>query len=319
MVKTKTVARWRGAVLALTGLVASAFALGVNAAPAEAQRNRAPAPAKVLDLSTPEGAMIANRRIWCTMTDNQPVYWFWRGEVYSRRQGEADRLLFKVEGLNTRTCATMNDPAKGGAYVRSTSREVLLYLDPQNGQVLSKWTNPWTNEAVDVLHIANDPVNGDFSTRRRDGSPARWTGTTIGASWFQTNTIPLFYKNPLAGDYQDEVGGKYHATEMFNFMGDIENLTDLSLNSADAKVGWVRLSDWLPWMKMGDREGMLYFHTAGRKLLNWDEVSPLMRAEVEKNYPDYRSPPPVTDTRPNETSWTYFEKVRKGQITAPKR
>lgn len=263
--------------------------------------------------------MMASRRIWCTMTDNEPVYWSWRGDAYSRRQGEPDKLLFRVEGLNTRTCAAMNDPAKGGAYVRSVSREILLYLDPQTGQVLNKWTNPWTNESVDVMHIANDPVNGDFTTKTRSGQPNLWRGTTIGTSWFLTSTVPLFYTNPLAGAYQDEVGGKYHATEMFNFMGETANLLDLRKNSADVQIGWVRITDWLPWMRMGDRDGMIYFHTAGRKVLNWDEVSPLMRDEVARNYPEYRTPPPITDARPNETSWTYYLKVKKGEITLPKR
>jgi hypothetical protein len=304
---------------------ATVEAAPVEAAPVEAATKESVTPAlaatgrRELDLSTPLGVVQANRRIWCTMTDNQPVYWFWRGDVYSRRQGEPDKLLFKVEGLNTRTCATMNDPAKGGQFVRSTSREILLYLDPTTGEVLKTWNNPWTGDSVDVLHVANDPVNGEFTQRTRAGQPATWRGSTIGASWFLTTTIPLFYANPLAGAFQDEVGGKYHATEMFNFMGEKSNLVDLRLNSADATVSWARISDWLPWMKMGDREGMLYFHTGGRKLLDWNDVSPLMRAEVERHYPEYRTPPPIADARPNETSWTYYLKVQKGEITPPKR
>ena len=39
-------------------------------------------------------------------------------------------------------------------------------------------------------------------------------------------TVPLFYHNVLQGDYQRYVGGAYHATEMFNFSGPLENLTD---------------------------------------------------------------------------------------------
>ena len=29
--------------------------------------------------------------------------------------------------------------------------------------------------------------------------------------------VPLFYTNPLAGDYQDFVGNNYHAMEIFDF------------------------------------------------------------------------------------------------------
>lgn len=271
-----------------------------------------------IDLSTPEGAVLGMRKVWCTTTDGETSIWFWKGEVFSRKVGEADKKLFNVEGINVRTCGKISDPQRGEG-VRTVSREILLYLDPKTNQVLSKWNNPWTGEAVDVIHVANDPVNGEFWSKNKDGTPFQWRGTTVGDQWFMTNTIPLFYKNPLGSAYEAEVGGTYHATEMFNFMGDTDDLVDPKNKTARVKVGWVRISDWLPWMKMGSREGMLYFHTAGRKVDSWDDLSPTMKAEVAKNYPTYRNPPPLDDKRPNETSWTYYKKIKEGVITPPKR
>jgi hypothetical protein len=294
-------------------LLGAALALGA-ALPAEAQSRRGQA----IDLATSEGALKAMRRLWCTETDGEPVYWFWQGEAYSRRQGERDRHLFDVQGLNVRTCAAATDPQRGEGF-RSVSRELLIYLDPQTGQPLATWTNPWSNETVDVLHVANDPVNGEFYVRNRDGSPLQWSGQQVAGRWFMTTTVPLFYPNPLAGDYQAEIGGTYHATEMFNFMGDVANLTGPRTSSADVYVGWVRMSSWLPWMKMGGRDGVIYFHTAGRKLMRWEDVSPLMREEVARYYPTYRNPPPTDDRRPNVTSWSYFRAVREGREQVPDR
>ena len=37
---------------------------------------------------------------------------------------------------------------------------------------------------------------------------------------------PLFYTNPLAGEYQDYVGGNYHAMEIFNFFMDASDMLD---------------------------------------------------------------------------------------------
>lgn len=270
------------------------------------------------DLATPEGVLGAQRRIWCTETDGEPVYWSFTGEAYSRRQGEKDQLLFKVYGYNTRTCGKVNDPQKGAGF-RSVSRELLILVDPKTGKPLSKWTNPWSGETVDVLHVANDPVSGDFFLKGRDGQPIKWTAQTLGDHWFLTSTVPLFYPNPLGGDYQAEVGGTYHATEMFNFMGDLKTLTAPGVNTADVNVGWVRISDWLPWMKMGGREGVIYFHTAGRKMMSFDDMPQVIKDEVAKNYPDYRNPPPPSDRRPNVTSWSYYKAVREGKAKAPER
>lgn len=273
---------------------------------------------KAYDLNTPEGVLAAQRRLWCTETDGEPVYWTFTGDAYSRRMGEKDQLLFKVYGYNTRTCGLL-DPSDKSKGFRSVSRELLIFVDPKTGKSLSKWTNPWSGETVDVLHVANDPVSGDFTLKGRDGQPIKWTAQTLGDHWFLTTTIPLFYPNPLGGPFQSEVGGIYRATEMFNFMGDLKSLTEPGFKTADVNVGWVRHSDWLPWMKMSGREGFIYYHTAGRKMMSFDDMPQVIKDEVAKYYPEYRNPPPPSDRRPNVTSWTYYKDVKDGKIKPPKR
>ena len=251
----------------------------------------------------------AFRRMQCSMEDGKPAVYWWLGRAYSRVPGEADRLLFRVEGMNIRQCATVNDPEKGKGF-RLVTKEILVYQDPQTGEVLKTWENPWTDEVVDVIHVANDPVSQPptFSVGR-DGNPFSLPFTIVGDQWWVTSTVPLFYRNPLGGDYQEYVGGTYHATELFNFMGNVDSLQPGSGDTANIRVGWERISSWLPWMKNGDRAGIVYFHTAGRKLESYDDLSDLMKQQIRDNYPGYDTPPPVDDTRPNETSWTYFKKV----------
>jgi hypothetical protein len=270
-----------------------------------------------LDLDNADDAFEANRKIGCSTVDGEAITFWWHGRAYSRRQGEKDKLLFKVEGMNTRQCTTINDPEKGEGY-KLVSREILLYQDPKTGEVLSTWENPWTGETVDVLHVANDPVNHTAYKVGRFG-PAKFYGTTNADRWWMTTTVPLWYPNVLASEYQKEIGGVYHATEMFNFMGDTASLLDKETNTADVQVGWVRMSDWLPWMMMEGREGVIYMHTAGRKLDSWDQMGDTMKEEIAKNYPEYASPPPADDDRKNETSWSYYKKVRDGDIEVPKR
>ncbi len=271
-----------------------------------------------LDPENPSDALTINRKIQCSLVDGEAVTWYWFGNAYSRRMGERDKVLFKVEGMNTRACSTVDHPERGRGY-KLVSREILLYKDPKTGEVLSSWENPWTGETVEVLHVANDPVNFQAHEMGRDGNPAGFRGTIANDHWWMTSTVPLFYPNPLAGEFQPEIGGTYHATEMFNFFGNKDSLLDPELNTAPAKVGWVRMSDWLPWMKMGGREGVIYMHTAGHKLDSWDELSDTMKEQIRQHYPEYTSPPPLDDQRRNVTSWSYFRDVREGKVTAPKR
>jgi hypothetical protein len=261
-------------------------------------------------------SMLVFRRMQCSLQDEVPVVYSWNGRTYSRVRGEPDRTLFKVTGMNIRQCATVNDPERGVGF-RMVSREILIYQDPLTGEVMDTWENPWSGETVDVLHVENDPVNQrPMFADDPDGKPFSMPFQISGDQWWVTSTIPLFYTNALGGDYQDYVGGKYQATEMFNFMGDVKDLDRDAPDSANFRVGWVRISDWLPWMKMRGREGILYFHTAGRKLENYDQLPDVMKEFIDTRYPKYREPPPMDDPRPNETSWTYFLKHMEAKAEA---
>tara|TARA_B100001105_G_scaffold77917_1_gene61666 strand:- start:231 stop:1106 length:876 start_codon:yes stop_codon:yes gene_type:complete len=261
------------------------------------------------ELSPGKGYLTASRKITCSLKDNQPIVYWWYGRVYSRVPGERDKLLFRVEGMNIRQCATIEDDKRGLGF-RMVSRELLFYQDPKTGEILDTWDNPWTGDTVEVLHVANDPVNwGNTYELDKNGDPYQMDLSIHGDYWWDTSTIPLFYKNPLGGDYQDYVGGIYHATEMFNTTGNVSDLTDDSKDTAEVRVGWERMSDWLPWMKMSGRTGIVYFHTFGRKLESFDQLPESFKYEIEKNYPKYKQPPPIDDQRKNETSWTYFKKT----------
>lgn len=266
-----------------------------------------------IDLSTPEGALAASRKIHCSLKDNEPVFYTWEGEVFSQRMGEADRKLFKVSGMNVRQCISIEGGARGTGY-RLVSREIMLYLDPVTGKLLDRWQNPLTGRDVAVFHVQNDPVNGRPSfPYGKDGKvSSRWTGRQDSGSWFMSVTFPLFYHNVLQGEYQKYVGGAYQATEMFNFMGEMDDLTDGSKNTAEVKVGWVRLSAWLPWMEMQGREGKLYTHASGKKVANFEALPDVLKTYINIKNPLYKMPPSGDDTRKNETSWTYFKKKVNG-------
>ena len=277
-----------------------------------------------LDVGNPDHALMASNKLFC---DNEPettaLYW-WQGMVYSRIPGEKDRHIFNVQGMNVRQCARFEDPVKGLGF-RSVSREVMLYLDPDTDEILRTWENPWTGETVEVMHVNNDPVNSRAPRFARDdeGNPvATFDSMTVmnGMGLQGGGAAKLFYNNPLAGDYQDYEGGKYHASEFLTIAYPMEDALDAE-NTAiqDAVISWGRVSGWLPWMKMRGRTGLMVHWTHGMRLHDWNDLPDALRKEIEDRYPIYREPPPVDDKRPNDTTWTVFkrwidDKREKGEV-----
>jgi Protein of unknown function (DUF1838) len=269
-----------------------------------------PAFARTLDPAKPEDVLEIQKRLQCGVKDGVPAVYHWSGEVWSRVTGEPDRLLFKGEGMNTRQCVSVDDPKRGKGW-RLVSREVMLYLDPKTGAVLREWTNPWTAENVKVMHIANDPVNQrPIFAYGTDGKPMAFNGKRSGRWMLMPSVIPLFYHNVLGGDYQDYIGSKYHSMEIFDFAADAEELLDTKkYPTTYPTIGWVRISDWMPWMKMRGRQGQIVFNAMGTKLKSFDELPNVLKDEIAASYPAYAAPPPGDDPRPNATTWTEFKKL----------
>ncbi|ANY21084.1 hypothetical protein A6F68_02590 [Tsuneonella dongtanensis] len=279
-------------------------AAAITAAPADARR---------LDPAKAEDALAIMQKTICSTKEGETVIHWWKGGMFSRVEGEKDRKLFDLQGMNIRQCQNLKDPKRGPGF-RAVSREIMLHLDPETGKIMDRWTNPWTGEDLEVIHVANDPVNmrNPMFAYRADGTPMTADLTVMRGRAFRTGNTPLFYENPLGGEFQEWVGGKYHAQEMGADFFYADDLFDSTRSMPEHhSLSWTRLSGWLPWMKMGDRNGVIYTATVGGRTDSLDKLPEPMRTILKERYPQYLAPPPLDDTRPNETSWEVFKK-RKG-------
>jgi len=266
--------------------------------------------AKQIDPNTGEGAIQLNRKLHCSLNDGEEVTYRWFGRAYARVPGVRDKHIFNLEGMNVRQCVTVTDPKRGKGY-KMVSREIMLYLDPKTNEILRSWENPWTGDTNEIIHVANDPVNSREPSFPigKDGKETKFPATFLNGTYFANFEVPLFYHNPLGGDYQQQVGGTYHSAEIFDFSGNAADILDPEKPIEYGNIAWVRLSKWLPWMNMGDRPGIMYFNAVGKKLESWDQLPKIMRDEIKANYPEYTNAPPADDARENETSWTYMKKI----------
>jgi Protein of unknown function (DUF1838) len=236
-------------------------------------------------------------RIRASQENTDQVCWF-RGKVYAYIPGETHIPLFTLEGYNIARAEKVE-----GGYDFIT-REAVFYKDPVTDQILDTWTNPWTGETCNVIHILNDPVNAKFRAEQF-GVPMEAWGDDVHTA----TDVFLKYPNPLpkAQWPRESTGDVYQGAELFRFIASRSELEG-DAPSVACNISWVRFAPWTPWMLAGDQPGNLVYHTGGKKLMGgYSELPADIRAKIESDHPEYQTAPSEFST-PNETSWTYYKK-----------
>ncbi|MBH8576251.1 DUF1838 domain-containing protein [Nostocaceae cyanobacterium CENA369] len=234
-----------------------------------------------------------------SLDPSQSTFLMWTGKIYSFIPTEKRKLLFKILGLSISRCIPI---AEGSWYF--TSRELTYYLDPETGEMLRKWENPWTGEIVPVIHVANNPVQGKFQGK----FPAHVEGDTTTFVFDIFPTYPnLLAEDPKFAEYSPYA--TYQAAELFKLTVPTADLFNSELLSvSQLRLSWDRIGQWLPWMKMGDRPGNLIYSATGGKVGGLTELPQLLQDEINNRIPLYKQAPKAYLEGEDMTSWLYFQK-----------
>ena len=238
-------------------------------------------------------AVVDFLKVRCSL-DGSDVFYTWSGSIFSYIPQQKPKRLLNFIGYNVARCVQLNE-----SWVM-LSRELSYYLDPLTQERLNSWNNPFTGETVNVVHVANDPVNTEMSS-----VPIQSLSETDAVI---VSDIPLFYPNPLHGNASfDEYGGYlpyYEAGEFFKFYF---KKADLESENAveNVPISWNRVGPWLPWMKMGSVEGGVLYSCTGAKAAGLSTLPDWLVNDVKTRLPLYLHAPTVSE-EPNETSQTYF-------------
>ncbi len=233
-----------------------------------------------------------------SLDPTESTFLIWKGKIYTFIPGEKRKLLFKIVGMSVSRCLPTTEDSW-----EFTSRELTYYLDPQTEEIVRKWENPWTGEIVQVIHVANNPVQGHFQGK----FPAQVEGDS---TTFVFDIFPT-YPNPLADDpkfVEYSPQPIYQAAELFKLTVPTADLYNSELSSvSQLKLSWDRIGQWLPWMKMGDRSGSLIYSAIGGKVSGVSELPQVLQDEINTRVPLYKQAPKSYLEGEDMTSWLYFQ------------
>jgi Protein of unknown function (DUF1838) len=254
----------------------------------------------------------------------QPKYGWYKGYVTGVRPGHKVDDLFGFEGFGAVKLEQMPDGS-----IRRILREIGLYTDLKSGEVLEEWNNPYLNERVRVVPVANDPFNyvieeffpepprfGGLNTERPPRVPFILPWKQRGHRLDMEIHIHLLYPNALKPEaWPRESGGKFvQASEFFSHHMQVADIQNRKLTTVPYHGTWNRITPWLPWMLMGQSPGhCLYACDIGSGEALDQIFSRQVLDHVEKKYPKYFKAPEAW----SDVSLSSLENYAREQKPAP--
>ncbi|MEV0381500.1 DUF1838 family protein [Nonomuraea sp. NPDC050643] len=312
----------------LTRSVALAALFMSVAAPATAVADGEPAPSTspgpVFKTVTDKSALLSLQTFG--RPDGKDMIFRISGSVYANVEGNSldpalrhGQKLFNIEGYNIRRLYRVPDTNQ----LYQLSREIVFYTDPADPtRILREWKNPLDQKTYPVVPINNDTVNfGPFTvTPSYVGPPLRQSYDE--SVWTSDIPVRTDFGTGL-GERFGLVGGVYAAQEMFDFSVDDREVAARAVagrvpsGAMKTKISWARTSPWTPFMCLAESEvrGQLTYRARSWSLNSYADIESWLRAEIEADYPLYKSTPSAPG--PSENSWSSFynKQLGKGATT----
>ncbi|MBL8645007.1 MAG: DUF1838 family protein [Rhodospirillaceae bacterium] len=311
-----TIANRRGAMKALAGASAAAAGMAALAGCSE-QKPATPATKREpIDFKDPAQNLKAFIKLTGDLDPTKESVGWFGGTIYGNRGTEPLKPLVGVSGVGVARI----EPQGNNAY-RMFNREFACYTDPKTGEILEKWTNPYTNEEVDVVPIKNMIVNAQVAPiveQEFDGHKVSFPFTppwiVQGGKAFSLFEIHAAFPNPMKPDaWPRESAGPINRTgEMFQRMVSLADLENPDLTAVDYVGTWTRVGPWLPWMLMGQAEGHLLYRSFMNRAPGIEALPANLLAYMKAKYPEFlKAPGPETWGQPNDSSWTVYMSQNK--------
>lgn len=279
-----------------------------------------------LDLTTARGNREAQARIMGNIDMKSTKYGWFKGVVHGVRPGEKIRDLVGFSCFSsTKLLPSLEGEDPG---YRKVLREVGFYTDLETGEVLENWRNPYLNETVKTVPIANDPFNhtitdymiappkyGGLNKDMPEKVPLQLDWDRMGDLLMLSARINLFYPSALQPDkWPRESGSKFNqVSEMFLYQMSWGDMQNPELTAVESAGSWVRVTPWLPWMLMGPTEGHCVYTCFFGSTNSLDMVDPIVVEYAKKHYPKYLTAPETWE----EPSLSSLEWYAREQQPAP--
>lgn len=322
----------RGALKSIAGLsFAAGASMATNQSALAATTPQASSNNEPLDYSDPHDNLYAFGKMWAGY--DEPQYGAYHGVMYARVPGQKHQPLFGYTGTGVMQAKFDDD---GNLWIRG--KETGFFNDLATGEILKEWRNPYTQELVKPFNFINTVGaklttemprflfgnTGDEPTMMNEGTHIEQDGKVPFILPFEKYGDDLMlgwdyahgYQNPVTKDKwpKAHTGNYISPSEHFTITMSKTEMEDRSIASSRFVSGFSRVSEWWPWMMMGNhqyKDGVLFGRMFSHKgLRGYQDIPPKLLSYIEKNHPEsLQVPIEWSELRPKGTWENYAAQV----------
>ena len=240
-------------------------------------------------------------KVRCSL-DSRTHYFEATGSMYAQPLDNDEPVhLFDFLGVDISRCIQDESTSRWTL----VSRKITLYLDPETGDVLKSWKNPWSGETLNIMHRSYDYQ--EFPIPQKIDAQIAPVISSVSLDFNLKLPNPLATK-PKFADYSPE---KYlQSSDSYKFIFPTKMLSDEAVSASDNRavaLSYYRMGPWEPWMKMKGKPGFLVLNYTGSKTDVFEELPLAIKAQIEQRMPLFREAPTSRLKRSIATSWSRFE------------
>jgi hypothetical protein len=278
-----------------------------------------------VDLTTPEGNVLAYARVQGNIDPTATSYSWYAGRVTGLRPGEAGRDLMGIIGMG----AVRMLPLDGEPGFQMLRKELGFFTDLDSGEVIDRWVNPYLDEDVEVVHLANPAINASIKPYRQRqglyeainneggrGAPFILPWKLVGGRAMTEQHANLWVRNPMDPEIwkRESAGESIRISDSNTFNVAIEDLQNPDLKKVQSFGNWTHQRPWQPWMLMGQDPGFIQYTCFTGSAATLDDMPEQIVALARDRFPEFLVAP--TEASPPESSLARYMRTRKPKAAA---
>lgn len=170
--------------------------------------------------------------------------------------------------------------------------EVAYYSKFDTDEAIDEWTNPLTDEVIELPHFVLGPVPRQYGPGLGQGAdsfaPDPLNITMIGDRVYIPTLTRLRFPSTMSVEEWGPYGSapERYWDSMLVYSANIEDVLDENRTHVPAEIHMQNLVSWDPYFKLGDSAGRTMVRAYGQHISGYDDLPATVRSNLEKYTPE---------------------------------